>query len=226
MFRLVTVFGALCVAGCAQSLPSLPQGEAAYAAMPARSPGQVRDYRIGALDTLAISVFQEPDLSMKDVAVDASGSVVLPLAGKIQAAGHTPSDLATEIERRLAEGYIINPRVSVQVQSSASQRIAVSGAVTEAGVFEIKGSTTLLEAIAMAKGLSRTARLNDAVVFRQIGGERKGALFNLQRIQRGEAADPEILAGDTVVVGSSNIKAAWRDLLTAAPLLNVFRALP
>lgn len=210
----------LALAACT-SLPPLPQGQSAYTAVPARAGASARDYRLGPLDSIGVSVFQEPDLSLKEVAVDASGAIVLPLAGKLQAGGMTATELATEISKRLGQRYIINPQVTVQVVSSAGQRVTVSGAVIESGVFEIKGSTTLLDAIAMAKGVSRTARLNDAVVFRDVNGQRTGAIFDLTRIQRGQAEDPEILGGDTVVVGSSGVKAAWRDFLAAAPLLNL-----
>ena len=151
MKRSVSVIALLCLAGC-QSLPNLPQGQAAYTAVPARAGGVSRDYLIGPLDSIAVTVFQEPDLSMKEVAVDATGSIVLPLAGKLQAGGKTPIELAAEISKKLNQRYIVDPQVTVQVVSSASQRVTVSGAVTEAGVFEIKGSTTLLDAIAMAKG--------------------------------------------------------------------------
>ncbi len=220
MVRFVPIVALLCLAGC-QSLPDLPQGQAAYAAVPARAAGAARDYAIGPLDSIAVTVFQEPDLSMKEVAVDASGAIVLPLAGKLQAGGKTPIELAAEISKKLNQRFIVDPQVTVQVVSSASQRVTVSGAVTDAGVFEIKGSTTLLDAIAMAKGVTRVARLNNAVVFREINGQRTGAVFDLTRIQRGQAEDPEILGGDTVVVGSSGVKAAWRDFLAAAPLLNI-----
>ncbi len=220
MKRSVPVIALLCLAGC-QSLPELPRGQAAYTAVPARAAGTARDYTIGPLDSIGVTVFQEPDLSMKEVAVDASGAIVLPLAGKLQAGGKTPIELAAEISQKLNQRFIVDPQVTVQVVSSASQRVTVSGAVTDAGVFEIKGSTTLLDAIAMAKGVSRTARLNDAVVFREVNGQRTGAIFDLTRIQRGQAEDPEILGGDTVVIGSSSLKAAWRDFLAAAPLLNI-----
>ena len=218
--RSVPIVALLCLAGC-QSLPNLPQGQAAYQAVPARAAGTSHDYLIGPLDAIAVTVFQEPDLSMKEVAVDASGAIVLPLAGKLQAGGKTPIELAAEISKKLNQRFIVDPQVTVQVVSSASQRVTVSGAVTDAGVFEIKGSTTLLDAIAMAKGVTRTARLNNAVVFREVNGQRTGAVFDLTRIQRGQAEDPEILGGDTVVIGSSGVKAAWRDFLSAAPLLNI-----
>jgi len=72
----------------------------------------------------------------------------------------------------------------------------------------------------MAKGTSRVAALNQVVVFRIIDGKRIGGVFDVSKINRGVALDPEIRGDDTIVVGLSNVKAAWRDILTAAPLFS------
>jgi polysaccharide export outer membrane protein len=60
------------------------------------------------------------------------------------------------------------------------------------------------------------------VVFRQLNGQRLAARFDLKSIRNGRAVDPQIIAGDIVVVGRSALKGAWYDLLQAAPLFNVF----
>jgi polysaccharide export outer membrane protein len=211
------------LAGC--SHPSqLPSGVAAYGVIPAPSTEQaVQDYHIGPLDKINITVFGEEDLSLDDVQVDAAGNILLPLVGKVQAGGKTANELSVEVANRLSEQYLKNPQVSVIVSSSVSQKVIVEGSVNEAGVFEIRGQTTLLEALAMAKGVSRVADLKQVVVFRDIKGQREGALFDVSAITKGEANDPAILGNDVVVVGVSHVKAAWRDFLTTAPLIAVFR---
>lgn len=205
---------------------SLPAGTAAYKSFPttsANSPEQ--DYRIGPLDAIDVTVFQEPDLSTKGSVVDASGKVTLPLIGSMVAAGKTPSALSAEIAARLGEKYLTRPQVSVLVSASVSQKVTVEGEVTEPGVYVIKGPTTLLEAVAMAKGESKVAALNEVVVFRTIDGKRFGAVFDVTSIRKGLAEDPQIRANDVVVVGLSRAKSIWRDIVTSAPLLNVFRPL-
>lgn len=216
-------FGIL--ASCATQ-PNLPSGPEAYASFPAPDPQQVAtDYRIGSLDKININVFQEPELSLQNVQVDAGGNVLLPLIGSVTAVGKTTSELSKEIAERLDSRFLVDPQVSVIVASSVSQKVTVEGSVTEPGVYEVRGQTTLLEALAMAKGPSRVAALNQVAVFRTIDGQRMGALFDLRAIRRGEVADPEIRGNDTVVVGLSNVKAVWRDALTALPALAVFRPL-
>jgi polysaccharide biosynthesis/export protein len=212
----------LALAGCAKS--PLPAGEAAYQTFPPpTNDATVANYEIGALDTIGVTVFQEPDLTASNVQVDAAGNILLPLIGEVKAADKTSTQLADEIAQRLKQRYLTNPQVSVIVQDSVSQHVTVNGSVTEPGVYAIKGRTTLLDAIAMAKGTSRVASLGDVAVFRMVNGQRIGGVFNVSKISRGEAPDPEIVGNDTIVVGLSNVKAAWRDLLTASPLIAAFR---
>lgn len=221
--RLMFAAGLSCLlAGCSHA-PSLPSGETAYAHFPAPSADHpVDDYKIGPLDTLAVNVFQEADLSSASVQVDASGRVLLPLIGQVQADGKTSTQLAKEVADKLRERYLTDPQVSVIVSDSVSQHVTLNGSVTEPGVYAIRGRTTLLDALAMAKGTSRVAALDQVAVFRIVDGKRIGGLFNVAKINRGEAPDPEIQGEDTIVVGLSNVKAAWRDVLTAAPLLTSF----
>jgi polysaccharide export outer membrane protein len=115
--------------------------------------------------------------------------------------------------------------VAVSVTTSVSQKVIVQGEVNEAGVFEVKGRTTLLEALALAKGETRVASLDEVIVFRNINGQRMGAIFDVQRIRRGISEDPEIVGNDVVVVGTSRAKSVWRDILAASPLVGAFRPL-
>jgi polysaccharide export outer membrane protein len=216
------VVSLMLLAGCSASMPNLPAGSAAYTTFPAASAGS-QAYQISPLDVIAVNVFQEPDLTAKDIQVDSSGMILLPLIGTVQAAGKSTSQLGQEIAAKLGERYLDNPQVSVLVQTSTSQRVTVEGSVTEPGVYVINGRTTLVDALALAKGPSRVARLQEIVVFREVNGQRMGAVFDLARIRRGEAADPEILGRDRIVVGLSNVKAAWRDVLQTAPFLAIFR---
>lgn len=218
------IAGLVCAsaAGCA-SRSALPAGESAYAQIPAPSTEHEADsYRIGPLDTIAVTVFQEPDLTSAAIQVDAAGNVLLPLIGQVKAEDMTSTELAAEISKRLNSRYLTNPQVSVIVSDSVSQHVTVNGSVTQPGVYAIKGRTTLQDALAMAQGTSRVAALNQVAVFRMVDGKRIGGVFNVDKINRGIAPDPEIKGGDTIVVGLSNVKAAWRDILSAAPLLSAF----
>lgn len=209
--------------GCFSPAEELPRGAAAYDLVPPASYQQdLSVYRIGVQDVISVRVFQEPDLSFDEVQVDASGTINFPLIGQLQAAGRTPVELSNDIEAGLGTRFIRSPQVVVGVVQSAALRIVVEGQVTEPGVYEIAGNSSLIEAIARAKGPTRVASLDEIIVFREIDGQRMGAVFNLQDIREGRAADPRILGGDRIVVGFSGVKGAYRDFLQAAPLLNAF----
>ena len=229
MRNLLLALVGILLAACASSPPLDPQisaGSAAYSLMPAAKPAaetSAADYRIGPLDTLDVDVFQEPDLSTKGLEVDASGHIALPLIGSVDANGKTASELSRELEKLFAVKYLRNPEVTVTVASSVSQKVSVQGEVTQPGIYQLTGPTTLLDVISMAKGETDLAKLNEVVVFRTIQGERMGAVFDIMSIRRGAAADPVIRGNDTVVVGYSSARRFWRDVVTAAPLFNVFR---
>lgn len=207
--------------GCAGPKLDLPSGAEAYARIPAPAENPVREYRIGPLDRLGVTVFGERDLSTDQAQVDATGNLSLPLVGSVRADGKTTAALETELRQRLAR-YLVNPRVSVLVLSSVSQRVIVQGDVNEAGVYPIQGHATLMEVLAYAKGVSSVSDERRVAVFRTVNNQRMGAMFDLVEIQNLRMPDPEILSGDIVVVGHSARRGAWRDFLTAAPALGLF----
>ena len=204
--------------GCATS--NLPSGSAAYDVIPATSRTlTAEDYRIGPLDELKITVFQEEDLSLEEVPVDASGNILFPLIGRVEVKGKTSSELAEDITGRLAERYLVDPQVTVIVSRSASQKVTVEGAVAKPGVFEIEGPTTLIQAVALAQGPTQTANLDEVIVFRNKADGVYAARFDLNEIRKGRQPNPEILGNDIVVIGNSFAKALFRDFLQLSPLL-------
>lgn len=219
------LFPVALLAGCSASNvgPNVRSGPDAYGAIPAASSSTpARDYVIGPLDTIDISVFNEPDISSKGIPVDASGNIALPLVGRVRAAGMTATDLADDLKARFGSRFYVDPQVTVVVTSSVSQRVTVQGEVREPGIYEMRGPTTLLDALALAKGEDENAALREVLVVRTVGGQRMAAVFDVNRIRRGDDPDPAVLGRDVIVVGHSNGKQIWHDLLRAAPLLNVF----
>ncbi|HEY5411587.1 MAG TPA: polysaccharide biosynthesis/export family protein [Caulobacteraceae bacterium] len=189
------------------------------------SAGATQDYRIGPLDTLDITVFEVKDLTISKMQVDASGQILLPLVGAVTAQGKTTGELSSEIARRLASKYLQNPQVSVVVDEAVSQKVSVEGAVAESGVFELKGRTSLLEAVALAKGASKDANLHRVSIVRTVDGRERAATFDLDAIQHGTARDPEIFGNDVIVVGSSKGKEFWHSIVEALPGLIIFQYL-
>jgi polysaccharide export outer membrane protein len=176
-----------------------------------------RPYYIGAFDKLRIDVFGVPELSKQEIQADASGRISFPLVGVVDAGGKTPGELATSIEGGLAR-FVRNPDVTVNLQETVSQVVTVDGAVTEPGLYPVIGKMTLMRAVARAKGLTEFARTSQVAIFRNVDGKQMAAVYDLKAIREGRYADPEVFANDVVVVGDSQLRRVFKDVLTAAPL--------
>lgn len=179
------------------------------------------NYRIRALDRLNITVFQIKQLTVEKMQVDASGHILLPLIGAVTARGKTTTELSNEIAERLSGKYLQSPQVSVTVEEAVSQKVSVEGAVNEAGVFELKGRTSLLEAVARAKGAAKNANLHKVTIIRTVDGTPHAASFDLAAIGQGRARNPEIVGNDVVIVDDSKSKNFWHGLVEAMPALYV-----
>jgi len=213
----------LVLPGCAPT-PVAPAGQAAYDHIPATDVTAPMDYLIGPLDRLRIDVFREPDLSLENTTVDTDGIVQLPLIGPLKVSGLTSSQASRLIEQRLSGRYLAQPSVSVVVAESSRRRVTVDGAVVQPGVYEMPGRISLVDAVALARGLGPTARASQAVVIRRVDGQRVAGVFDLNRIRSSVDPDPEIIAGDQVIVGSSTLRSVYRDMIASAGLLAlVFR---
>jgi len=177
-----------------------------------------KQYRIAPMDKLAIVVADVPELTLT-VQTDTQGKFMLPYAGELEARGLTPAELATIIDRKLRGPYIADPHVAVNIEEAGSLMYTVDGQVNDAGSFPVTGNTTLMRAVAEAKGLNEYARLDDVVIFRTVNGEKLAALYSLEAIRRGIYEDPRIYAEDVVVVGDSPARRRFQHIIQALPLL-------
>lgn len=179
------------------------------------------EYRIGAQDLLQISVLGVPELS-RDVRVNANGQISLPLIGGVQAGGRTIPELEQVVADQLMESYLQNPQVSVFVKEYTSQRVTLEGALNKPGIYPLTGTTSLLQAVAMAGGLDPLAQRDGVVIFRQIEGKKMAAVFDLSKITAGTVEDPQVYGDDIIVVARSGGRSSLQELIKAAPLLTVF----
>jgi polysaccharide biosynthesis/export protein len=173
---------------------------------------------IGPLDTIQVDVFNVPDLN-RELQVDASGRISMPLAGTIDARGKTSAELADAIETALRVRYVRNPEVTVNIKSSVSQVVTIDGQVVEPGLYPVTNQMTLLRAVASAKGFSEFAKQDDVVILRTVNGQKMAGLYNVSAIRRGAYDDPPIYANDVIVVGDSPQRRLFRDFIALSPLL-------
>lgn len=136
---------------------------------PAPAPAQAAAvYDIGASDVLGIKVFGEEALS-QTYTVDSDGSITFPLIGRFQVIGKSTREIEEELTKRLANGFLIRPQVSVEIAQYRSRSIYVLGEVRNPGRYTIQGPQTLLEVIAHA-GSTTPAASNTIIVQRYKDG--------------------------------------------------------
>ncbi len=172
---------------------------------------------IGPYDKIEIDVFGIEDLR-REVQADGSGRVSFPLAGTVDAAGLSSTQLAEVIRDRLRK-YVRDPQVTVNLKETVSQVVTVDGQVREPGLYPVLGHMTLMRAVAVAKGTTDFAQTEEVVVFRKVGAQSMAGLYDLAAIRRGAYADPQIYANDVIVVGDSPSRRLVRNLLQVAPVL-------
>lgn len=181
-------------------------------------------YKIAPMDMLSVRVFKMPDLS-GDYEVDLTGQISMPLVGSLAAADLTTVQLDDALTRKLGERYLENPDVSIGIKSSTRRSVTVDGSVNRAGSFPVTGPMTLMQAVAAAGGTTLDANARRVAIFRQISGKRQAAAFDLTSIRRGEAEDPQVYAGDIVIIDGSAIKAAQKQIFDSLRVLNIFSPL-
>jgi polysaccharide export outer membrane protein len=183
-------------------------GADAAAAQPAKAPpaevqaygpGVPADYIIGADDTLHITVWKEPDMSVT-LPVRPDGKISMPLLDDVQAAGMTPMQLGVSIKEKLKK-YIADPRVTVVVTAMNSQRIYVLGEVIHTGAMPLFPNMTVLQALASA-GFTQFANLKAIYLLRVQDGKQTKIPFNYKETIKGHGTQQNITLkpGDTIVV--------------------------
>ncbi|WP_242471039.1 polysaccharide biosynthesis/export family protein [Thiocystis violacea] len=158
-------------------------------------------YRLQAGDIVAVSVWQEPGLEQL-VLVRPDGGISFPLAGDLQAAGLTVGGLTLELKEKLKK-YISDPVVTVTLQEIPGNRIYILGRVNKPGDFPlVTRDITVMQALAMAGGLTPFADEKKIKVLRTIDGLQRSIPFNYNKVRRGQDLEQNIrlLSGDVIVV--------------------------
>jgi polysaccharide export outer membrane protein len=146
-------------------------------------------YRLDAGDKLRVVVYGQDGLT-NTYAIDAGGSITMPLIGAVPARGRTPAGLAAEITGKLRRGYIRDPSVAVEIESY--RPFFILGEVAAPGQYPYVPNMSVESAVAIAGGFSPRAR-RDSVTLTHT--DSSGSMRVLAPL--GTALSP----GDTVLVG-------------------------
>ena len=168
---------------------------------------QSAGYRIQPGDQLAITVLEDETLNRTTLVLP-DGSISVPLAGTVNAAGRSVDAVESAIADRLASNFAVRPSVFVSVTSVSETGLTfpiyVVGQVGEPGQREVEAGTTLLQAIALAGGLDRFAATKRIQLRRTdpATGQERLYIFNYKAVERGGAIQSMITMreGDVIVV--------------------------
>jgi len=207
---MVCLVAALALAGCMQTagpvamaqpqsdLDAMAYGQS-YAMAPAPTPvvyaaapmpaAYDTAYKLDVGDKLRVVVYGQEGLT-NSYAIDAGGSITMPLIGAVHARGRTPAGLAAEITAKLRNGYIREPSVAVEIESY--RPFFILGEVAAPGQYPYVPNMSVESAVAIAGGFSPRAR-RDTVTLTHTDGSGSMRVA----VPLGTAVGP----GDTVLVG-------------------------
>lgn len=220
--------GAFVETGTGSGATAAIKGEAAnnaqkiFASNSAAAISDKQDYKIAPLDVIEVTVFGVTELN-RTVQVSSSGTITLPLINVVKAGGRTQVQLERDIAGKLEAGFLQSPQVSVFVKEYNSQRITVDGAVKKPGIFPTTGQISLMQAVALAEGLTTVADPSGVLLFRTVDNKRLAARFDIRQIRSGKVNDPMLQAGDIVMVDESAARTTLRDIKDALPLSGLFQ---
>ena len=168
--------------------------------------GQSPDYIIGPGDNINIFVWGNADLSAT-VPVRPDGKITTPLVEDVQASGKTPSQLARDMEKKLAR-YIRNPVVTVIVTGFVgryNEQVRIIGAAAKPQALTYRENMTLLDVMIAVGGLTDYASGNSARLFRRIDGKQKQYALRIDDLLNGGdiSANVDILPGDIIIIPES-----------------------
>ena len=180
--------------GCAPRLSPTVEAQAAAAQIVEEK------YQLGPEDVIEISVWKEKDLT-KQISIRPDGKISYPLIGEIQAAGKTVNELREEISKRLEE-FVTDAQVTVILLKAQYYKIYVMGKVNKPGEFVMGRPANVMQALAMAGGLTPFASPTRIVILRRSGDKEHTLPFDYKAVSRGEFLDQNVtlLPGDVVVV--------------------------
>lgn len=159
---------------------------------------QTTQYVAGPQDVLAVSVYDQPELSGK-YTIEADGTFTFPLIGRVKAGGLTLREIEQLLRTELSDGYLRNPQVGVTVDQYRSQRVFVVGEVRSPGTYPLTGDMTLIEALARAGSTTDNAGAEVLIVRPRVSDPIDGPTLPNQE------SDAEIIRVDVDALQSGEV---------------------
>jgi polysaccharide biosynthesis/export protein len=185
-FKKIIMVAAVCLIPCISSAQAASSDE----------------YAVGVDDILEINILQ-PETINNQVTVSPNGTIAFMYIGEVSVKDKTLLDIKKEIETRLADGYMKYPLVTVSLKESRSRKILVYGDVVKPGVYLLETDSTVLKAISLAGGFSKSSMSTQVKVIRRnpVDGSLTTKSIDIRAIMQGKVdSDVILLPGDTIIV--------------------------
>lgn len=155
---------------------------------------------LGPGDKLALTVFYGSKQLQAPYTLDASGVISVQFIGTVVAGGKTLAEVQKEIQERLADGYLQEPIVSVNLVELNSLTLSVSGMVGKNGNVRFTPGMTITDVIALSGGFTPLARKNMVKVTRRVDGAQQTYKLPVEKIAEGERPNFQMMPGDEVFI--------------------------
>lgn len=163
-------------------------------------------YRIQASDVLEIHYRYTPEFD-QTVTVQPDGFVVLPIVGDVKLQGLTLDEVKAAVLEKASQ-RLKDPEITLVLKDFVKPYFVVGGEVGTPGRFEMRGTVTALQAIAMAGGFKNTSKHSQVILFRKVSPDlAKTQILNLKAAMTGSASEPNIdlRPGDMLIVPQNKI---------------------
>jgi polysaccharide biosynthesis/export protein len=187
------------------------------------------DYRIQSGDSLALDFYLNSEFNENKLTVDPNGKIVLRMVGPVQAAGLTPNQLASSVDKAYSN-ELRNPGAVVHINNMPNRQIYVEGEVAKPGSFPLQPGMTAVQALALAGGVTVDSAPNNTVLIRRDAcGQPQGSKVDLASAIKnpGSVEDVALMSHDVVVVPRSGVanfdlwmKQHVRDALPVEPYIS------
>jgi polysaccharide export outer membrane protein len=181
----------VCVSACHDDPPVV---------YPTTAPLDVNKLALGPGDKLNLTVFYGSHSIQASYALDSSGQISVQYIGAVEANGKTVEQVREDIKKRLADGFLNDPIVSLTIAELNSLTLSVSGMVARTGMVKFTPGIMITEVIAQSGGFTPMARKNMVKVTRLLNGMKETYKLPVERIAEGERPNFPMMPGDEVFV--------------------------
>ena len=155
---------------------------------------------LGVGDVFELVVYNGSKKEEATYTLDPVGKISVQYIGAVIAVNKKPTDLQDEIQKRLADGYLVDPIVAVRVTEINSRQLSVSGEVAKDGKIKFTPGRTIVDAIAQSGGFTPMAKKNHVKVIRMVAGAETTYKIPVGAIQDGARPNFYVAPDDRIFV--------------------------